>query len=113
VYLSEKTDAIKSMQDRLAFLLKSKDEFIHRREECKNKIDALRNTMSDYDSQILEIKGEIASIERNWNIIIRSRDPVLKSKLIFRRFQQPCRVCGERMVSKKQLKVHLFEKHGY
>lgn len=101
------------MDERVSSLKDSLRKFIRLRDSELDRIAESQQRVYDYNTQIMEIKDELASIKRNWKIIIRAKDPVFKSKLMIRRFHIECRICGDKMSSKKDLKVHLFEKHSY
>lgn len=109
----DKSHGITIMNDRKKFLEDSIERFNKLRDLDAAEMRRLQNNVNGYKSTIDDMVEELTIIKENWNILIRSSDPLSKTQLIFRRCGRRCPICNEMVFSKKMLKVHKFEKHGY
>lgn len=113
VEVIEKVDGFRKLTEHMNSIELLIQQTTQIRDNLKSQKKELERKIIQSDNQIIDLKYELAIIKANWKIIARSRDPLLKIKMITRRFHIPCRVCGEKVGSKKDLKVHLTEKHSY
>jgi len=103
----------KIIDDRVEFLTRTLEQFIADKEMCVSELFELQKKIDSFNYNIGKIRDEISCIKENYKTIVKDKDPVTRSRIIFRRFSVKCKVCNKTFFSKKDLMVHKFKKHSY
>lgn len=101
------------ISDRVNFLKKTRLQFIKDKEKCLQELLEMQVRINSYNYKITEIDQELKVIKKNYKIIITDKDPLTKTRLVFRRFNIKCPVCNDLFFSKKDLMVHKSKRHSY
>ena len=113
VSLLEKSNGIKIMSERMHSLEDSIKKFSKIRDAHLAEISDLQKKVAGYKEMIDDMADEVSIIKQNWQILIKSSDPLSKTRIMFRRCNRRCTICNKILFSKKDLKVHKFKAHGY
>jgi len=113
VNIDTKVDNVKVLEDRLSYLNGVLSNFADEKIKLEGRMEVMHKQIVDLDTQMEEISDQISCIKNNWDIIVNDKDPLFRSKIIFRRFHVKCNICGLTTITKKDLKVHIFKEHSY